>query len=77
MDLSPATVSWLQTLVTAAIGALIGGAVSTVTASRLDKRRWHREDIVYWRMEKRRAYAATLANLIEARGWSNQPVARR
>ena len=67
MDLSPATLSWLQTLVTAVIAALVGGGVSTVTASRLDERRWRQDDLIYWRAEKRRAYAATLANLIEAR----------
>lgn len=61
--MSPDTVAWLQTLIT----ALVGGGVSAITASRLDQRRWYREDVVYWRTEKRRAYAATLANLIEAR----------
>lgn len=66
MDVSPDTVAWLQTLVTAVIGALVGGAVSTVTASRLERRRWHRDDVVYWRT-KRRAYATSLVSLIEAR----------
>lgn len=65
--MSPDTLAWLQTLITAVIGALVGGGVSTIMASRLDQRRWYREDVVYWRTEKRRAYAATLVNLIEAR----------
>jgi hypothetical protein len=68
VELTPPTIEWLQTLSAAIIGALSGGAVSAITTAIHQRRRWARGDGVFWRGARVKAYAATLENLIDARG---------